>query len=224
MQALLGMVSSSINATMEPKLNAFIDEAYRLTLTSGRWISTNRVHYETLPVDAVTLPYPTMAAAGSVYSVAVWDEDEKRFICMERATMRPRHDYDPLNAVGGDDDESVRDEPMQWSDEGDTINFYPPADQAYTIRMGYSLIMSLASDTTECPIDGELVKLYAMSLALTDQGDANGAQQKYLAWERRKADLERLQRTGEMAEMGELITDDPRWAELPVPNYDKGPY
>ena len=215
-QARMGLQSGSINAQAEPQLNAFIDQAYLSTLRKMTWVSTKGISRVTLSTDSVELALPANASCGSIVDIYRWDAGRKRHIYIRPGRTYGDRDWEPLNAVGGTEDEAARGEPQWWEEIADDtpsggntrIRFSPPADEDYEIHIVYRVNVPLAADATVCPIDGECVVLACMAKVMSDDGDFDAARSYMSQWLEAIDALRRAMHSGEAARQEVVFSMD----------------
>lgn len=225
MQALAGMQGGSLNQHNNPQLNAFIDTSYRHWLAKCVWVSNHRVDRPILGVDQTEIPLPSDSFFGAVYCVGYWDPDLKRHINLERKTFTPEQDVEPLNVEGGPDDWGQRDCPQYWQQSGGVIKIAPQADQQYQMMVQYSVSTRIAGDNDIVIIDGELVKLGAMSHMMLNEGDNDMARAYNAQAVERYEDLRSHQSSGEAISLGgpNGAVDDGPQHFVNLPNWDRSP-
>lgn len=233
---LSGYSGTSIMEQARAFANVCIDQALAKVLEDASWVRADREAEVSLGIDQEWIDYPTGATPGNVFQIGVWLEDEKQYIPMERRFQSVSHNTDPLNVLGGADDEAARAQPEQWEESADSstgrpmMKVWPAADKAYTLLVRFRVSPSPSDTEPIFWVDGALVASYALMLFNLDR---NPDKSRFYSaeYERSLRNLRAMQHTGQgIAVAGHhmVIGKDRRGQGLPnvrgpIPNWDTRP-
>lgn len=160
--------------------------------------------------------YPANCTPGNIISIAIWDEDELRFVHLSKHRVTPMRDDDQIERMiteandEGDTDEVERltafrddqyDRP-QFYEFKSQLELWPKADKKYYGKIDHTVSPDLNSDDDVSVVDSEAVILFALSEAFAMQGDDVMAKATMAKATMRIGKLRAFQHTNEYAVRG----------------------
>lgn len=236
--ARMGTVTNDTQSAMHfEKLNEEIRSAAQHVYAECHWASALREHEFTIGVDQRFVNYPTGATAGSIRSVAIWDDASHCFYALMRRWIDVTHDNDQLeremldaDAAGDTDlvaslsalDESQRARPVYWQGK-QQIELWPSADAHYHGKIDYVVTPDLNSDDDVSVVDAELIILWALAEMYDWQGDDAQSEKQLRKFTNRLNRLKAWQNSGESFQRGQGQRERIRGIPSITPNYDTRP-
>lgn len=226
MRAMLGQTTSDALAVQVlEQHNVFLDQALAKVLTDCRWASVKKRITVDVGAEATLFNYPTDCNAGGILEMAVWDTNELRYIPMESRVIPVRADQDQEQATGGDTFTAVKGRP-QFFEQRLQVQIWPYTDQAYKLRLSYTIIKQFLADTQTTPCDALLVIYFAAFLVANAQGDQAASQAETFSnmYRDRMQDLRAWQNTGEKVAIDNSAAfDEDEMFEDRLPQWDRSP-
>jgi hypothetical protein len=167
---LIAKVGWAAAGSVEDHYNELIRAASAHVADECPWATARREQLSTLGVAQATMAYPTGCGATGLQEIGLWTGGAyyKR---LTRHVISVVRNSDPAEAGG---DTSNRAEPV-WYEPGPTIEFWPLPDQAYQIKLIYTLSVELTTGLQVSATDAELILLWAAADAFAQIGDMRAA-------------------------------------------------
>lgn len=173
-------------------------------------------------VDQRFVTRPAGCRFGSIVELAVWDADDLQYYPLTRKRISVSRDTDPLNQVGGQDDEDTRDRPCYYEETGEQIELWPPADEVYPLKLVYRGDNDLNDDEDIPTVDSELIILWALADMLEFQGEDRLAAVQRQKFTSRYTQVRHWSHTAEVIKMGAAHRSEYQEGHI-SPNYDTRP-
>jgi hypothetical protein len=164
--AAMGFATSDADSAMlTDTLNEMIRDAMVEVATGAWWARRRREARATLGIDQRFMNLPAGAGIGDLIEVGVWDDTVDRYVSLEHKTIRVSQHTDPLDDVGGAEDEATRAMPRQWCYFGSQIEVWPESEIARDCKFIYNGAPApLTEDVATSDVDADLVHRKAMAL------------------------------------------------------------
>lgn len=169
--ARMGKSTSSAQSAqyLEP-VNEWLRAACYAVYERCPWAKTQTETRVDISIDQRFVNYPTACGPGNLLALAVWDEDESRYVQLRRAVIPITVDDEPLVDAGGDPSEAKRARPTSYEPKAQ-IELFPRADVAYELKIDHTRHPELETDASVSIVDGEAIILWAMADAYDHEGD-----------------------------------------------------
>lgn len=176
-RAILGIQTSSALAAMVEEQHVAAVQAAALKVSQDcRWVNAQRRVTVSIGIAQYLVNYPQDCGPGSVLGVAVYDTD--RYIPLAQAIIPISLDVDQAVIAGGATLEAILDRPRAFQ-QLEQITLWPPARQAYPLRIEYMHPMGLPLATSISVVDAQLIQFWAASMISAQMGDTE--RQRYYA-------------------------------------------
>jgi hypothetical protein len=188
------------------------------------WVNAQGRVTVTLEAEQDTLNYPDGVTAGSVRSMAVYDEDAQRYYQLEPRVIPVQADQDQEQAAGGEQFTGVQGRPRYY-EQRNQIKLLPYSDRQYPVRIDYLRQIQMPTGGSVSIIDAQLIIFGAASMIATQMSDERMAAYYAGLYTDRKNALMAWQSQGSTfamsteADMGEDEVVD---GDL-VPHWDRSP-
>jgi hypothetical protein len=159
---------------VEDHYNELIRSASVQVAEECPWATARREARIPVGVDQRMVPYPDGCGATGIQEVGLWIAAGQFYKRLSRHTISVVRDADPTAEVGGADRQVQLGEPV-WYEPGQFIELWPPTDQAYEIKVIYTLTVELTSGAQVSACDAELILLWAAADAYQQIGDVSNA-------------------------------------------------
>lgn len=170
-QARLGHTTNGSQAPLVmEQMNEWIRAGATAVYKRCQWAQTAVESREDAGIDQRFVNYPANTGPGNVISVAVWMEDEQRFIPLQRGRIPVELDDEPLVELGEPDSVSGRGCPTMYELKKQ-IEIWPRPDIAYRLKIDHTTSPELADETTPSIVDAEAIILHVLAEAYDFQGD-----------------------------------------------------
>lgn len=171
---MLARLGNTTNDSQAPlvmdQFNEFIRAAVQAVYTRCPWSHALRETRVDIGIDQRFVNYPSMAGAGNIQAIALWDATAQRYCNLQRGRIPLEADDDPVVDLGEPDSIAGRAAPTVYELKTQ-IELWPRADQAYELKIDHTISPDLAGDDDVSVVDAEAVILWAMADAYDFQGD-----------------------------------------------------
>lgn len=149
-----------------------MQSAARNVAQDCRWVMANRRVAVTLQAQQGAINYPSGCSAGSIVSIAVW-QDGSSYVLEPRA-IGPEADLAVAQATLEGTLDMLTDRP-RFFQQRTQIHLWPVTDQQYAAEIEYMQPMDLPNDTDLSVTDGQLIAYMAASILAQTMGDEKQA-------------------------------------------------
>lgn len=189
MMTLVANVTSDAAAPdLVPIYNEHLRQAANMVMSDCKWMHKRQSYRFTMGIDQETTTYPAYCSAGNVLELGVWEPTEKRYIPLGRQPIPVALRTDPLDDVGGADDEASRGRPTIF-ECGDAIRVWRACDQEYEFLLLHTINPEFTADNIMSVVDADLVLYLALAAAWEDEGNERKMETQRQLYAKRLMDL-----------------------------------